>query len=106
MNEKGEPINKGNIYISKTSPAGVLVAYREQFEQDFTSFLKSRGQEIVPRGRMVVNIMATTDTYGPQDYFMTDVLNVALKDMAMEVNLIITSLIVKYFQIFIVRYLI
>ncbi|KAL9240156.1 hypothetical protein vseg_014406 [Gypsophila vaccaria] len=82
INEKGEYINKGNIYIAETSRPEVIEAYREQYKEDFTTFLKCRGEEIVQGGRMVLNIMATTKSYKPKDYFMTNVLNIALKDMA------------------------
>ncbi|KAK9725751.1 hypothetical protein RND81_05G166700 [Saponaria officinalis] len=82
IKENGEYINKGNIYIAETSPPEVIEAYREQYKEDFTAFLKCRGQEIVSGGRMVLNIMATTESHKPHHYFMTNVLNTALKDMA------------------------
>ncbi|KAL9240155.1 hypothetical protein vseg_014405 [Gypsophila vaccaria] len=82
INEKGEYINKGNIYIAETSPPEVIEAYREQYKEDFTTFLKCRGEEIVQGGRMVLNILATTESHKPHDYFMPSVLNTALKDMA------------------------
>ncbi|XVF24053.1 hypothetical protein REPUB_Repub13aG0093500 [Reevesia pubescens] len=53
-NEGGLPLNKGKIYISKTSPLGVRKAYLSQFEEDFVSLLKFRSQELAPNGRMVL----------------------------------------------------
>ncbi|XVF24054.1 hypothetical protein REPUB_Repub13aG0093600 [Reevesia pubescens] len=53
-NEGGSPLNKGKIYISKTSPPGVRKAYLSQFQEDFLLFLKSRSPELVPDGRMVL----------------------------------------------------
>ncbi|GMY28511.1 jasmonate O-methyltransferase-like [Fagus crenata] len=50
-------INKGRIYISKTSPQSVLDSYLLQFQKDFSLFLKSRSEEIVPGGRMVLSFM-------------------------------------------------
>ncbi|XP_062080022.1 probable caffeine synthase MTL3 [Humulus lupulus] len=38
--------NKGNIYISKTSPPLVFKAYLDQFHKDFTNFLRWRSEEI------------------------------------------------------------
>ncbi|KAM5567029.1 putative jasmonic acid carboxyl methyltransferase 2 [Rosa sericea] len=49
--------NKGNIYISKSSPQCVLDAYSMQFQKDFLVFLRSRAQEIVEGGRMVLSFM-------------------------------------------------
>lgn len=47
-------LNKGNIYISKTSPPVVREAYLAQFQEDFTMFLKSRSEEVVPCGSAVL----------------------------------------------------
>ncbi|XP_004298468.1 PREDICTED: jasmonate O-methyltransferase-like [Fragaria vesca subsp. vesca] len=49
--------NKGKIYVSKTSPQCVLDAYSMQFQKDFSVFLRSRAQEIVAGGRMVLSFM-------------------------------------------------
>ncbi|TKY57691.1 Jasmonate O-methyltransferase [Spatholobus suberectus] len=50
-------LNKGKIYISKSSPQCVLDAYSQQFQNDFSLFLASRSQEMVAGGRMVLSIM-------------------------------------------------
>ncbi|KAG9453926.1 hypothetical protein H6P81_006830 [Aristolochia fimbriata] len=52
--EEGLPLNKGKIYISKTSPPGVWEAYLKQFQSDFSVFLKHRSKEIIPDGRMII----------------------------------------------------
>ncbi|OMO76249.1 SAM dependent carboxyl methyltransferase [Corchorus olitorius] len=54
--EGGLPLNKGKIYISKTSPPAVIKAYLTQFQEDFISFLKCRSSEMVSNGRMVLII--------------------------------------------------
>ncbi|KAK9725743.1 hypothetical protein RND81_05G166000 [Saponaria officinalis] len=82
IKENGEYINKGNVYIAETSPPEVIEAYREQYKEDLTTFLKCRGQEIVKGGGMVLNIMATTESHKPHHYFMEAAINTALKDMA------------------------
>ncbi|CDP16806.1 unnamed protein product [Coffea canephora] len=46
VTEEGLPLNKGNIYIGKTSPKSVHDAYLDQFERDFTNFLSARADEI------------------------------------------------------------
>ncbi|XP_062026571.1 probable jasmonic acid carboxyl methyltransferase 2 [Rosa rugosa] len=49
--------NKGKIYMSKSSPQCVLDAYSMQFQKGFAVFLRSRAQEIVDGGRMVLSFM-------------------------------------------------
>ncbi|KAK7261707.1 hypothetical protein RIF29_28024 [Crotalaria pallida] len=48
--------NKGNIYITRTSPANVLNAYYEQFQRDWSLFLKCRAEELVEGGCMVLTL--------------------------------------------------
>ncbi|KAK6118456.1 hypothetical protein DH2020_047873 [Rehmannia glutinosa] len=50
-------INKKSIYISERSPAQVSQAYLKQFQEDFSLFLKSRSQELVGGGRMVLILL-------------------------------------------------
>ncbi|KAJ6805777.1 salicylate carboxymethyltransferase-like [Iris pallida] len=54
---KGEPLNKGNVYTSPTSPPSVVTRYFEQFQEDFNMFLRSRSQELVVGGRMVLSML-------------------------------------------------
>nr|GMD75928.1 salicylate carboxymethyltransferase-like [Ipomoea batatas] len=51
---KGSEENKGNIRIAASSPPNVIKAYYEQFERDFSTFLKYRSEELVTGGRMVL----------------------------------------------------
>ncbi|XP_019180724.1 PREDICTED: salicylate carboxymethyltransferase-like [Ipomoea nil] len=51
---KGLEENKGNICISASSPPSVIKAYYEQFERDFLTFFKTRSEELVTGGRMVL----------------------------------------------------
>ncbi|KAJ4963173.1 hypothetical protein NE237_023112 [Protea cynaroides] len=53
-------VNKGKIYISKTSPAAVQEAYLAQFQRNFSLFLKSRSEELVPNGRIVFTVLGRT----------------------------------------------
>ncbi|XP_047061596.1 probable methyltransferase TCM_000336 [Lolium rigidum] len=57
FDETNMPINKGKMYISSTSPDAVSVAYRRQFQRDFSLFLKSRAAEVFPGGRMVLAML-------------------------------------------------
>ncbi|XP_059637239.1 probable jasmonic acid carboxyl methyltransferase 2 [Cornus florida] len=56
-NKVSIPLNKGKIYISRTSPVSVFEAYFSQFQKDFSIFLKSRSEEMVHGGRMVLSFM-------------------------------------------------
>ncbi|KAL4582785.1 hypothetical protein LXL04_007344 [Taraxacum kok-saghyz] len=49
--------NKEKIYISKSSSASVVEAYREQFKEDFSTFLMSRSKEVIIKGRMVLSFL-------------------------------------------------
>ncbi|GAV83271.1 Methyltransf_7 domain-containing protein [Cephalotus follicularis] len=60
-------LNKGKIYISKSSPQCVLDAYLLQFQNDFSLFLKSRSEEIVPGGRMVLSLCSGVSTDPPTE---------------------------------------
>ncbi|KAJ4817981.1 S-adenosyl-L-methionine-dependent methyltransferase superfamily protein [Rhynchospora pubera] len=50
------PINKGSFWISKKSPPNVSNMYLEQFQRDFSSFLKFRNEELHSEGHMVLII--------------------------------------------------
>ncbi|CAI8610116.1 unnamed protein product [Vicia faba] len=49
--------NKGNIYLSSTSPSNVLKAYYKQFQRDFSLFLECRAQELVEGGSMILTVI-------------------------------------------------
>ncbi|XP_050366461.1 probable jasmonic acid carboxyl methyltransferase 2 [Argentina anserina] len=75
--------NKGKIYISKSSPQSVLDAYSRQFQEDFSMFLKSRAEEIVGGGRMVLSFMGrpTLDPTTEQSCYQWELLALALMSM-------------------------
>ncbi|KVH98423.1 SAM dependent carboxyl methyltransferase [Cynara cardunculus var. scolymus] len=50
-------LNKEKLYISKSSPASVVEAYQQQFQKDFSLFLRSRAHEMVVKGRMVLSFL-------------------------------------------------
>ncbi|KAJ0614838.1 putative jasmonate O-methyltransferase [Helianthus annuus] len=53
----GTHLNKDKIYISKSSSMSVIKAYQQQFQDDFSLFLRSRAKEMVSKGRMVLSFM-------------------------------------------------
>lgn len=89
MNQVPEGIedNRGNIYIASTSPQKVVKAYYDQFEKDFLMFLRSRSQEVVPRGVMVLTILGrkSFDRYSKESCLEWELLATALNDMVFEV---------------------
>ncbi|KAK8696178.1 hypothetical protein V6N13_001315 [Hibiscus sabdariffa] len=50
-------VNKGKLFISKSSPQIVMDAYSLQFRNDFSLFIRSRSQELVPGGRLVLSFL-------------------------------------------------
>ncbi|KAL4342393.1 hypothetical protein GQ457_08G013420 [Hibiscus cannabinus] len=49
--------NERNIYISKLSPPNVSKAYLEQFQNDFSNFLRFRYEEMINGGRMLLTLV-------------------------------------------------
>ncbi|KAI4336858.1 hypothetical protein L6164_015335 [Bauhinia variegata] len=80
---EGRSLNKGKIYISKSSPQCVLDAYLSQFQNDFSFFLKSRSQEMVTGARMVLSFMARKDVdpTTPESCYQWELLAHALMTM-------------------------
>lgn len=88
MNDESERgLNKGKIYISKSSPICVLEAYSQQFPNDFSLFLESRSQEIVLGGRMVLSLLGrgSLDPTITQSSYTAEFLALALMSMVSEV---------------------
>ncbi|XP_020083184.1 anthranilate O-methyltransferase 3-like [Ananas comosus] len=79
-------VNKGNIYISKTSPPLVSKLYTEQFQRDFYSFLKLRSEEICTGGRMVLMFFGrrTWDPAEEENNYISTLLSKALNEMVLE----------------------
>ncbi|XP_071703366.1 probable methyltransferase TCM_000336 isoform X2 [Rutidosis leptorrhynchoides] len=57
----GNSINKGSFYISKSSSPKVSRAYLNQFQDDFSLFLRSRSEEVLAGGRMVLILLGRGD---------------------------------------------
>ncbi|KAJ0051779.1 hypothetical protein Pint_01831 [Pistacia integerrima] len=75
-------MNKQNFYIGKTSPFNVRKAYLDQFEKDFTLFLKLRSEELKPGGRMVLTVMG--DDIAKHNPYVWDLLGNVANDMVTE----------------------
>lgn len=86
-------INKGKIYISKTSPQSVLDSYSLQFQNDFSLFLKSRSEELVLGGRMVLSFMGrrSMDPTTEESCHQWELLAHALMSMVSDVRIHIAN---------------
>ena len=89
MDETGIPLNKGNIHIAKTSPHSVLTGVHKSFERYFTLFLRSRSQEMVSGGHMVLTNIGSdrkADSSGNQSCTIWELLGITLNDMVQEIQ--------------------
>ncbi|XP_014497400.1 7-methylxanthosine synthase 1 [Vigna radiata var. radiata] len=76
-----EALNKGNCHIVSTSPPSVYTTFLKQFQKDFELFLKSRSEELVPGGAMVLVLLVRTETPRRSIY---ETISVTLSDMLLE----------------------
>ncbi|XP_074313376.1 putative jasmonic acid carboxyl methyltransferase 2 [Silene latifolia] len=82
MSENGEALNKGNIFIAKTSPPEIHKAYYAQFKRDFTLFLRSRSREMISAGGMVIVLNGSMKSDEPDS--ILELLGSTLQDMVLE----------------------
>ncbi|XP_022764608.1 benzoate carboxyl methyltransferase-like [Durio zibethinus] len=78
--------NKGNIYMAKSSPPDVLKAYSEQFQKDFSNFLRLRSEEIISGGRMLLTLVGRTvaDPISKDCCYLWELLAKSLSDLVAE----------------------
>lgn len=96
--KNGVPLNKGNIYLSKTSPPSVYEAYFKQFERDFQYFLKLRFKELALDGTMALTFIGTESH--DKIISVEGALGMVLNEMVQEVNMsFIIYIYIKHFQI-------
>nr|AIY26015.1 SAMT [Jasminum sambac] len=79
-------LNKENIYMASTSPPSVIQAYYEQFQKDFSIFLRCRSEELVDGGRMVLTFLgrASDDPTSKEGGHIWHLLAIALEQMVSE----------------------
>ncbi|XP_047306549.1 probable jasmonic acid carboxyl methyltransferase 2 [Impatiens glandulifera] len=75
--------NKGHICIDKACAPNVFDAYKDQFYNDFSTFLNHRSQEIVPNGRMILTFMGRSfsDLWNDDSCYLYGLLAQSLNDM-------------------------
>ncbi|KAG4941312.1 hypothetical protein JHK87_045183 [Glycine soja] len=78
--------NRGNVYIGSTSPTNVARAYYEQFQRDFSLFLKFRAEELVKGGRMVLTFLGrrSDDPSSKNGGYIWELMATALNDMVLQ----------------------
>ncbi|XP_077210762.1 putative jasmonic acid carboxyl methyltransferase 2 [Tasmannia lanceolata] len=81
--EMGISLNEGNMYLVKTTPPLVFKAYLEQFQRDFSLFLKLRSEEIIKGGRMVLTLNGrrSEDPSSTECCSIWELMSQALNDM-------------------------
>ncbi|KAI3684888.1 hypothetical protein L6452_34115 [Arctium lappa] len=82
----GTHLNKEKLYISKSSSASVVEAYQQQFHEDFSLFLRSRAEEVVDKGRMVLSFMGrrSPDPCADEACYQWELLARALMSMVLD----------------------
>ncbi|CAN1122385.1 Probable methyltransferase TCM_000168 [Linum perenne] len=79
-------INKGKVFISKTSSPAVIEAYKSQFQRDFSAFLAARSKEVIPGGRMVFQFKGRRieDPAPDESCLLWDYLGLAFQELVSE----------------------
>ncbi|KAJ4764844.1 S-adenosyl-L-methionine-dependent methyltransferase superfamily protein [Rhynchospora pubera] len=88
LESKGEHTspNKGNIYIRKTSSPLVVKLHQNQFQRDFSVFLKSRFEELVPGGQIVLTFLGRNkvDIYNGEMSSIWGLVSESINSMVLE----------------------
>jgi len=86
--EQDRSINKGHIYISESSPPQVSQAYFKQFQEDFNLFLRSRSDELVVGGQMVLILLGRRgqDHVDRGNSFLWELLSLSFAKLVSEVR--------------------
>lgn len=84
---EGLEMNKDNIYMASESPRNVINAYYDQFQTDFSTFLKCRSEEVVSGGKMVLTILGrkTEEVSTKECCYVWELLALSLKEMVSQV---------------------
>ncbi|KHN40445.1 7-methylxanthosine synthase 1 [Glycine soja] len=83
LTKEAESLYKGHCHIVSTSPPEVYKAYLKQFQQDFKLFLKSRSEELVPGGAMLLVVLGNHETPRRTGW---ELISLILNDMFLEKN--------------------
>lgn len=81
--------NNMNVYITASSPLSNYIAYLNQFQRDFSTFLKVRSEEMVSNGRLILTIMGRNTIDDPlyrDCCHCWTLLSNSLRDLVLEVS--------------------
>ena len=87
MTKEAEPLNKGNICVTRTSPPSVYDAYFERFRIDFKYFLKSRFEELSSGGMMVLTFLSRGTKYEITSCEVLSTLNEMVQEVCKHINI-------------------
>ncbi|XP_077251711.1 putative jasmonic acid carboxyl methyltransferase 1 [Tasmannia lanceolata] len=78
--------NKFNICLAKTSPHSIFKAYLEQFQRNFSLFLKFKSEEIIGGGRIVLTLHGrrTSDPSSSECFSHLELMALALNGMVLQ----------------------
>ncbi|XP_024012119.1 salicylate/benzoate carboxyl methyltransferase isoform X2 [Eutrema salsugineum] len=79
--------NKMSVYITSSSPLSEYEAYLNQFQRDFTTFLRMRSEEMVSKGRMVLTLIGRNTIDDPlyrDCCHWSTLLSISLRDLVFE----------------------
>lgn len=74
--------------MASTSPSNILKAYYEQFQRDFSSFLKCRAEELVEGGCMILTFLGrkSENRASKECCYIWELMAMALNDMVLQVD--------------------
>lgn len=74
--------------MASTSPSNVLTAYYNQFQKDFSLFLKCRAEELVEGGRMILTFLGrkSDNMFSKECCYIWELMAMALNDMVFQVE--------------------
>lgn len=81
--------NKRNIYMADTSPKSAVKAYYNQFQNDFSLFLKCRAEELVDGGCMIFTLLGrrSQNPASKECSYIWELLALALNDLVDQVTI-------------------
>ena len=81
--------DKGDIYITKTMSPSVVKLFQQQFQNDFSLFLKLRFEELVFGGQIILTFIGRKyeDVFSGESNHLYGLLAQSLQSLVDEVNL-------------------
>ncbi|MBA0683430.1 hypothetical protein Goari_025090 [Gossypium aridum] len=74
--------------MARSSPANIIKAYSNQFQEDFTNFLSSRSKEIIRQGCMVLTFVVRRNPNPSHEHYCLELLAKSLLDLVAHVGIV------------------